>query len=79
MREYRPLRPENTLDGRDMIELRARWCDEWNDEWMMNIERRLNDEWLWKRVDRLLRPVNTLDGRDMIKLELRSCDECNDK
>ena len=37
------LRPENTPDGRDVIELESRECDEWNDKWMMNIEYLLND------------------------------------
>ena len=27
------LRPLNTLDGRDVIELELRECDECNDEW----------------------------------------------
>ena len=29
----RLLRPLNTLDGRDVIELELRECDESNDEW----------------------------------------------
>ena len=37
--------------------------------WMMNIDNILNDEWLWKRYNRLLRPENTPDGRDVIELE----------
>ena len=64
----RPLRPENTPDGRDVIELESRESDEWNDKWMMDIEYIINDEWLWKRHDRLLRPENTPDGRDVIEL-----------
>ena len=45
----------------------------------MNIENILNDEWLWKRYDRLLRPENNPDGRDVIELESRECDKRNDK
>ena len=45
----RLLRLENTPDGRDVIELESRECDEWNDKWIMGMEYILNDEWLWKR------------------------------
>ena len=47
-----------------------------NDEYWIYI---LNDEWLWRRPDRLLRPLNTLDGRNEIELELRVCEEWNEK
>ena len=39
----RLLRPENTPDGRDVIELELRSCDEWNDKWVMHIE---NMHWM---------------------------------
>ena len=39
----RLLRPENNPDGRDVIELWSRECDEWNGKGMMNIENELND------------------------------------
>ncbi len=68
MRSDRLLRLENNPDGRDVIELEYSECDEWNDEWMMNIEYVLN-EWLWMRDLRLLRPENTPDGRNVIELE----------
>ena len=45
----------------------------------MNIEYILNDEWLWRRSDKLLRPENTLDGRDVMELESKKSDEWNDK
>ena len=34
-RDIRLLRPENTPDVRDVIELYWREYDEWNDKWMM--------------------------------------------
>ena len=40
----RPLRPENTPNVRDVIELEFRSCDEWIDKWIMNVEYLLNDE-----------------------------------
>ena len=80
MRVDRLLRPLNTLDGRDVIELEYRECDEGDEEeWVDNDDNEMNDEWLWKSCDRLLRPLNTLDGRDVIELELRSYAECNDE
>ena len=64
----RLLRPLNTLDGRDVIELWSSQCDECNDEWCVdndNNERMMcNNE----RDFRLLRSLNTLDGRDVIEL-----------
>ena len=36
-----------------------------------------NDNWIWKRYDRLLRPENNPDGRDLMELESRECDEWN--
>ena len=67
-RDLRLLRSENNPDGMDVIELELRWRDEWNDEWIMTTENKMNDEWLWKRSSRLLRPENTPDGRDVIEL-----------
>ena len=64
----RLLRPENNPDGRDVIELELRECDECDDEYWIYI---LNEGWLWKRTNRLLRPENNPDGRDVIELELR--------
>ena len=63
------VRPENNPDGRDVIELELRSCNEGNDKWWMNIEYTLNDSWLWKRDDKQLRPENNPDGRDVIELE----------
>ncbi len=67
-RVVRLLRPLNTLDGRDAMELLKMECDGFNEEyaqimitmkWMMS-----NNE----RVDRLLRLLNTSDGRNVIEL-----------
>ena len=79
VRVDRLLRSENNPDGRNVIELESRECDECNGKWMMNIEYILNDDWLWKIYDRLLRLLNTPDGRDVIELEYSECDEWNDK
>ena len=67
-RSDRLLRPENTPDGRDVIELKLSVYDKWNNNYMTNIEYIFNELWLWMRVDRLLRPENTPDGRDVIEL-----------
>ena len=48
-RDVRLLELENNPDGRDVIKLELRECDEWNDKWMINIEYILNDERLWRR------------------------------
>ena len=75
----RILRLESNPDGRDVIKLEWRECDEGNDKWMMKIECVLNDEWLWKRYFRPLRPENTPGVRDVIELEFRLRDEWIDK
>ena len=46
----RLLRPENNPDGRDVIELEPKTCDECDDKWIMNAEYELNDVWLWELI-----------------------------
>ena len=41
-RDDRLLRPLNTLDGRDAIELKWRECDECNDKWCADTD----DNWM---------------------------------
>ena len=64
----RLLRPLNKSEGRDVIELELRSCDEFNDEKCVDkyeSELRMNSV----RYERLLRPLNTLYGREVIRLE----------
>ena len=67
-RADRLLRPLNTLDGRDVIKLLWRKCDECEYELCVdnnnNVMKVCNNE----RDLRLLRPLNTLDGRDVMEL-----------
>ena len=67
-RDFRLLRPENTPDGRNVIELELSSCDEWNDKWTRTIEYLCDYGWLWMRVDRLLRSENNPGVSDVILL-----------
>ena len=79
-RDNRLLRPLNTLDGRDVIDLWLRECDECIDERYVDngYDSETNFEKTWRSHDRLLRPLNVFDERKVTELLWRDCDECID-
>ena len=68
------LRPLNTSDGRDVIELEYREHRDRVQQWDVKCEGcNLKKQFRVQRTERLLRPLNTLEGRNVIELEENEC------